>query len=70
MQILSGHSHNHYTTTIASNITETTFAAVMGAYWYPLCNDGSPRGYGALDFKGNTRSTNTSSETAVTATTG
>lgn len=54
VQILSGHSHNHYTTTIASNITETTFAAVMGAYWYPLCNDGSPRGYGALDFNGNT----------------
>ena len=54
VQILSGHSHNHYTTTVASNITETTFASVMGAYWYPLCNDGAPRGYGALEYKGNT----------------
>ena len=53
VQILSGHSHNHYTTTVASNITETTFASVMGAYWYPLCNDGAPRGYGALEFNGN-----------------
>ncbi|MBD5280096.1 MAG: hypothetical protein HDS35_06080 [Bacteroides sp.] len=51
VQILSGHSHNHYTTTIADNITETTFASVMGAFWYPLCNDGAPRGYGALEFK-------------------
>lgn len=53
VQILSGHSHNHYTTTIANNITETTFASVMGAFWYPLCNDGAPRGYGALVFNGN-----------------
>ena len=53
VQILSGHSHNQYTTTIADNITETTFGAVMGAYWYPLCNDGSPRGYAALQIKGN-----------------
>lgn len=53
VQILSGHSHNQYTTTIADNITETTFGAVMGAYWYTLCNDGSPRGYAVLKFRGN-----------------
>ena len=53
VQILSGHSHNQYTTTIADNMTETTFGAVMGAYWYPLCNDGSPRGYAAMKIKGN-----------------
>lgn len=53
VQILSGHSHNHYTTTISQNITETTFASVMGAFWYPLCNDGAPRGYGAMKFRGN-----------------
>ena len=53
VQILSGHSHNQYTTTIADNITETTFGAVMGAYWYELCNDGSPRGYAAMKINGN-----------------
>ena len=53
VQILSGHTHYHFTTTIADNITETTFASAMGAFWYPLCNDGSPRGYGALEFDGN-----------------
>ena len=53
VQILSGHSHNQYTTTIADNITETTFGAIMGAFWYPICNDGSPRGYAALKVKGN-----------------
>lgn len=53
VQILSGHSHNQYTTTVDDNITETTFGAVMGAYWYPLCNDGSPRGYAVLKFRGN-----------------
>lgn len=53
VQILSGHTHNNFTTTIADNITETTFGAVMGAYWYPLCNDGSPRGYAVLKFNGN-----------------
>lgn len=53
VQILSGHTHNNFTTDIAPNITETTFGAVMGAFWYPLCNDGSPRGYGELKFSGN-----------------
>ena len=53
VQILSGHSHYNFTTTIAPNITETTFGSVMGAFWYPLCHDGSPRGYAALKFKGN-----------------
>lgn len=53
VQILSGHTHNNFTTTIAQNITETTFGAVMGAFWYPICNDGSPRGFGVLTFNGN-----------------
>jgi len=53
VQILSGHTHNNFTTTIADNITETTFGAVMGAFWYPICNDGSPRGYAVLQFNGN-----------------
>ena len=53
VQILSGHTHINCTTNIEPNITETTFASVMGAFWYPLCSDGSPRGYGVLEFDGN-----------------
>jgi len=52
VEILSGHTHYHLTTTIAPNITETTFAAAMGAFWYPLNGDGSPRGVGVLEFHG------------------
>ena len=55
--ILSGHTHNNFTTDIASNIREYTLGAVMGAYWNTyngqgICNDGSPRGFGVLTFKG------------------
>ncbi len=55
--ILSGHTHNNFTTDIASNIREYTLGAVMGAYWNTydgkgICNDGSPRGFGVLSFKG------------------
>lgn len=55
--ILSGHTHNNFTTDIASNIREFTLGAVMGAYWNTydgkgICNDGSPRGFGVLSFKG------------------
>ncbi|MCM1348611.1 MAG: calcineurin-like phosphoesterase family protein [Firmicutes bacterium] len=52
VEILSGHTHYQFTTTIAPNITETTLGAAMGAYWYPICNDGSPRGVGVLEFDG------------------
>lgn len=52
VEILSGHTHNQMCTHISSNIHETTFGAAMGAFWYPLCNDGSPRGIGVLSFKG------------------
>lgn len=55
--ILTGHTHNNFTTDIASNIREYTLGAVMGAYWNTyngqgICNDGSPRGFGVLSFKG------------------
>ncbi len=53
VQILSGHAHNQSTVAISDNMTEYNFAAAMGAYWYPLCSDGTPRGYGMLKFKGN-----------------
>ncbi len=53
VQIISGHAHNQSTVEIAPNMTEYNFAAAMGAYWYPLCSDGTPRGYGMLKFNGN-----------------
>ena len=54
VEILSGHTHNNFTTTIAPNIRETTFGAVMGAFWNgKICNDGSPRGFAVLEFEGN-----------------
>ena len=53
IQIISGHAHNQSTVEIAPNMTEYNFAAAMGAYWYPLCSDGTPRGYGVLKFNGN-----------------
>lgn len=51
--ILSGHAHNQSTVRISDNMIEYNFPAAMGAYWYPLCSDGTPRGYGILKFKGN-----------------
>lgn len=56
--ILSGHTHNNFTTDIAPNIREYTLGSVMGAYWNEyngvgICNDGSPRGFAVLSFKGN-----------------
>jgi len=53
VQILSGHMHYNFVNEIADNITETTFGAVNGAFWYPICNDGSPQGFGILRFDGN-----------------
>ncbi len=53
VQIITGHMHWNFTTRIADNITDTTFGAVNGAFWYPICNDGSPQGYGVLCFEGN-----------------
>lgn len=54
VQILSGHTHFSFTTNIAPNITETTFPAAMGAFWNgDINNDGSPRGFAMLEFKGN-----------------
>ncbi len=55
--ILSGHTHNNFTTDIAANIREYTLGAVMGAFWNTydgkgVCNDGSPRGFAVLTFKG------------------
>lgn len=54
VRILSGHSHNNYTTTISGTIEENTLGAVMGAYWSgDLCNDGSPRGFAVYRIEGN-----------------
>lgn len=53
VRIISGHSHNNYTTTINDNIEENTLGAVMGAFWNYYCNDGSPRGYAMYEINGN-----------------
>lgn len=50
VQILSGHTHNNNTTLIGDNIIDNTIGAVNGAFWYPICNDGSPQGYGVFRF--------------------
>lgn len=54
VRILSGHSHNNYTTTISETIEENTLGSVMGAYWNgDLCSDGSPRGFAVYEINGN-----------------
>lgn len=54
VRILSGHSHNNYTTTISENIEENTLGAVMGGGWNgDLCNDGAPKGFAVYSIKGN-----------------
>lgn len=50
VQILTGHTHNNFTTLVDKNITDNTLGAVQGAFWYPICNDGSPQGYGVFKF--------------------
>ena len=54
VRILSGHSHNNYTTTISENIEENSLGSVMGAFWNgDLCNDGSARGFAIYEFDNN-----------------
>ncbi|MDD3040865.1 calcineurin-like phosphoesterase family protein [Bacteroides sp.] len=54
VRILSGHSHNNYTTTISENIEENSLGSIMGAYWNgDLCNDGSARGFAIYEIEGN-----------------
>lgn len=50
--ILSGHIHSNFTSDIAPNIREISFGAAQGAFWYPQCNDGAPRGFAVLEFEG------------------
>ncbi|MCI1647688.1 MAG: calcineurin-like phosphoesterase family protein [Bacteroides sp.] len=54
VQILSGHTHNNYTSIISGRIQENTIGAVQGGLWSgDLCNDGSPRGFAIYEFEGN-----------------
>jgi predicted MPP superfamily phosphohydrolase len=54
VQILSGHTHFNSSINIDDHMNETTFGAVMGAYWNGDINDdGSPRGFAVLEFKDN-----------------
>jgi len=53
VRILTGHLHNNRMTTITEDIEENNLGSVMGAFWNPLCNDGSPRGYAVYEIEGN-----------------
>lgn len=57
VRILSGHSHDNYTTTHTAMIEEQTLGAICGSLWYKnnvrLCNDGSPSGYAIYEIVGN-----------------
>ena len=58
VRILSGHSHNNYTTNHlnAPHIEENTLGAISGSLWYKdtsICNDGSPSGYAIYEIEDN-----------------
>jgi len=54
VRILSGHTHNNYTTTISENIEENSLGSVNGAFWNgDLCNDGGARGFAVYEFDNN-----------------
>lgn len=51
--ILSGHTHYHRNV-ITDHIFEHNHGTVCGAWWTgPICEDGTPRGYGVYEVDGN-----------------
>ncbi|GAB3924602.1 calcineurin-like phosphoesterase C-terminal domain-containing protein [Mucilaginibacter myungsuensis] len=53
VHILSGHTHYHRNVQIAPNIYEHNHGTVCGAWWTgPVCEDGTPRGYGVYNVDG------------------
>ena len=51
--ILSGHTHTTYNQIINDNLYEHVIPALSGAWWQgTLCTDGTPRGYGVFEVKG------------------
>lgn len=52
--IMSGHTH-YNRNMIINNVYEHNHGAVCGAWWTgPVCEDGTPRGYGVYKVEGNT----------------
>jgi predicted phosphodiesterase len=53
VHIMSGHTHYHRNV-ITDNIFEHNHGTVCGAWWTgPICEDGTPRGYGVYHVDGN-----------------
>lgn len=53
VHIMSGHTHYHVNA-IRNNIYEHNHGTVCGAWWTgPICEDGTPKGYGIYTVKGN-----------------
>ena len=52
VHIMSGHTH-YNTNNITNGIFEHNHGTVCGAWWTgPICEDGTPRGYGVYEVKG------------------
>ena len=52
--ILSGHTRTQFNTQISRKLHVHSIAALGGNYWQdPLCDDGTPAGYGIFEIKGN-----------------
>lgn len=52
--IISGHQHCNFNIQIADNILEHNTAAACGTWWdLPICEDGTPQGYGVYVVDGN-----------------
>lgn len=53
VHIVSGHMHTTHNVNIRSNIFEHNHSSVCGSWWYaPVAQDGTPKGYGILEAKG------------------
>lgn len=52
--IVTGHQHVNFNIEIADNIIEHNTAAACGTWWdLPICEDGTPQGYGVYEIDGN-----------------
>lgn len=52
--IVTGHQHVNFNIEIAPNIIEHNTAAACGTWWdLPICEDGTPQGYGVYEIDGN-----------------
>lgn len=52
--IVTGHQHVNFNIALADNIIEHNTAAACGTWWdLPICEDGTPQGYGVYEIDGN-----------------